>query len=328
MTYQKTKSLRELAAAERAPSEKLAAANFSETVLNIFPNEIDDSTGIKDRYSHSTRDFDGLKESIERNGQQQPILVGSCAPKTGKYPIIAGRNRLRVASLLGISLKAIVRPIDGEERLVAQLQENISRSDYTVGDKIGIIIELKKKSFKQVRIAEMMSISKTDISKLLGLYEKLVDLAGSHDFPRALLASKAGRPKWENLAKTLEELPHGSRSKICEKVVEELKGECGTDPISFAMAAIKDEMKASQSVTDYLPLEQSYKEASEALSNATLNTRDLCELKYEGDPHVNALLQKAIQIEHSTLKAMIIERFEVLVEKSLGGAKNLDRGMQ
>ena len=324
MTYQKNNSLSAIAAAERAPSEKLAAANFFETVLEIFPNEIDDSTGIKDRYSHSTRDFDGLKESIERNGQQQPVLVGSCDPKTGKYPIIAGRNRLRVASLLGISLKAIVRPIVGEERLVAQLQENISRSDYTVGD----MIELKKKSFKQVRIAEMMSISKTDISKLLGLYEKLVDLAGSHDFPRALLASKAGRPKWENLAKALEELPHGSRSKICEKVVEELKGECETDPISFAMAAIKDEMKASQSVTDYLPFERSYKEASEALSNATLNTRDLCELKYEGDPLVNALLQKAIQIEHATLKAMIIERFEVLVEKSLNGAKNRDRGMQ
>ncbi|NKX48241.1 ParB/RepB/Spo0J family partition protein [Rhodobacteraceae bacterium R_SAG8] len=328
MTYQKNNSLSAIAAAERAPSEKLAAANFFETVLEIFPNAIDDSTGIKDRYSHSTRDFDGLKESIERNGQQQPILIGSCDPKTGKYPIIAGRNRLRVASLLGISLKAIVRPIDGEERLLAQLQENISRRDYTVGDKIGIMIELKKKSFKQVRIAEMMSVSKTDISKLLGLYEKLVDLAGSHDLPRALLASKAGRPKWENLAKTLEKLPHGSRSKICEKVVEELKGECGTDPISFAMAAIKDEMKASQSVTDYLPLERLYKEASEALSNATLNTRDLCELKYEGDPLVNALLQKAIQIEHATLKAMIIERFEVLVAKSLGDAKTRDRGMQ
>ena len=87
-------------------------------------------------------------------------------------------------------------------------------------------------------------------------------------------------------------------------------------------------MKASQSVNDCLPLERSYKEASEALSNATLNTRDLCELKYEGDPYVNALLQKAIEIEHATLKAMIIERFEVLVAKSLGGAKTRDRGMQ
>jgi len=179
-----------------------------------------------------------------------------------------------------------------------------------------------------VRIAEMMSVSKTDISKLLGLYEKLVDLAGSHDFPRALLASKAGRPKWQNLAKALEELALGSRSKICEKVVEDLQGECDADPISFAISAIKDEMKASQSVTDFLPLKKSYKEASEALSKATLNTRDLCELKFEGDPHVNALLQKAIQIEHATLKAMIIERFEVLVAKTLGGAKDCDRGLE
>ena len=119
MTLRKTTSLRAIAAAEHAPSEKLAAANFSETVIEIAQSDIDHSTGLRDRFSLFPEGFDALKASIEEHGQQQPILVGPRDPQTGKYPIIAGRTRLRIASILGIRLKAIIRPIEGDARLVA-----------------------------------------------------------------------------------------------------------------------------------------------------------------------------------------------------------------
>lgn len=324
MTYRKNASLRAIAAAECAPSQKLAAANMSETVVEISPNDIDHSAGLKDRFSPLPEGFDALKASIEEYGQQQPILVGRLDPHTGKYPIIAGRTRLRIASLLEIPLKAIVRPIEGDARLAAQLQENLARADYTVGDKIGIMIELKKRSYKQVRIAEMMNLSTTDISKLLGIYGKLKDLAKTEEFPRALLSSRAGRPKWERLVKALQELPHNSQSKVCGKVIDQIYLS-SNDPILLAMIAIREATDDPLSVTAYRPPEKSYEKARTALLNATLNTRDLCKLNYEGDPYVNAVLQKAIQIEHATLKAMIMQRFDVLVAEAMSSEQTGDR---
>jgi plasmid partitioning protein RepB len=328
MTHLKNTSLRAIAAAERAPSEKLATANFSEAVIEISPSDIDHSAGIRDRFSLLPEGFDALKASMTEHGQQQPILVGLRDPQTGKYPIIAGRTRLRIASLLGINLKAIVRPIEGDARLAAQLQENLARADYTVGDKIGIMVQLKKMSYKQARIAEMMNISTTDVSKLLGTYAKLTDLAKTEEFPRALLSSKAGRPKWESLVKALEELPHNTQSKICQTTIDQTHTVFDVDPISLAMIAIKNAMNDPLSATAYRPSERSYERATDALSAATFNTRNLCTLKYEGDPYVNALLQKAIQIDHLTLKAMVIERFEVLVAGALSSEKTSDRGAQ
>ncbi|MEH6648003.1 hypothetical protein [Sulfitobacter sp.] len=98
------------------------------------------------------------------------------------------------------------------------------------------------------------------------------------------------------------------------------------DLISLAIEATKNAINAPFSATAYRPPERSYERATAALSNATFNTRDLCKLKYEGDPYVNALLQKAIQIEHTILKAMIIERFDVLVEEALRSVETSDRG--
>jgi hypothetical protein len=174
----------------------------------------------------------------------------------------------------------------------------------------------------------MMNISTTDVSKLLGIYERLKVLAKTEEFPRALLASKAGRPKWESLVKALQELPHNSQSKVCQNIIDQSHRDYDADPISLAMVAIKYAMNAPLSVTAYRPLERSYEKAAAALSNATFNTRDLCKLKYEGDAYVNALLQKAIQIEPAILKAMIIERFGVLVAEALSSEKTSDRGLQ
>ncbi len=326
MTSRKSTSLRDIAAAERAPSDKLAAANFYETVIEIDPDEIDHTTGLRDRFSLQPAGFDALKASIASNGQQQPILVCPRDQHTGKYPIIAGRTRLRIASILGIKLRAIVRPIEGDALLVAQLQENLARAEYTVGDKIGIMVGLKQKSYKQACIAEMMNISATDVSKLLGLYAKLKDLSKTDEFPRALLASKAGRPKWEALVKGLQELPHNSQSPVCRKVINEWQNNLDADPLVLAMAAVKKAIGDPLSATAYRPLESSYEKAKAELLNANFDTRDLCRLKYQGDPYVNALLRKAIEIEQAILKAMVIKRFDALVAEALNSGETVDEG--
>tara|TARA_R110002049_G_scaffold2822_4_gene22837 strand:+ start:4458 stop:5444 length:987 start_codon:yes stop_codon:yes gene_type:complete len=328
MTHRKNTSLRAIAAAERAPSEKLAAANFSETVIEISPSDIDHSAGIRDRFSEFPEGFDALMASMDENGQQQPILVGLRDPQTGKYPIIAGRTRLRIASHLGMKLKAIVRPIEGDARLVAQLQENLARADYTVGDKIGIMIELKNLSFKQTRIAEIMSISPTDVSKLLGIFAKLTELSKTEEFPRTLLSSKAGRPKWERLAKSLQELSDNSQDKFCQEIIDQLQHECDADPVSLALTAIKKAVSDPHSTTTHRPHEMSYDSARDALLNAKFNTRDLCKLKYDGDPIVKTMLQEAAQLDHEILRAMVTERFEVLKTEALNSEKTSDRGTQ
>jgi ribosomal protein S6 len=72
----------------------------------------------------------------------------------------------------------------------------------------------------------------------------------------------------------------------------------------------------------------SYDSALDALSNATFNTRNLCKLNFDGDPDVKALLQEAAQLDHEILRAMVIERFEVLKAETLNSEKTSDRGAQ
>ena len=67
-------------------------------------------------------DVDGLKASIEANGQRVPILV---RPLDGdRYSLIYGRRRLEACRELGIKIRAIVTETDGDRSLKDQLLEN------------------------------------------------------------------------------------------------------------------------------------------------------------------------------------------------------------
>ncbi len=74
-------------------------------------------------------DLSGLKESMDRYGLLQPILVSSLGPGR-RYRLLAGERRFRAARDLGwTKVPALVRTVEEHERLFLQVIENVQRRD-------------------------------------------------------------------------------------------------------------------------------------------------------------------------------------------------------
>ena len=87
-----------------------------------------------------------LQNSLERDGQLQPIVVRPIADANGKarYEIIMGERRFRAAQAAGWThLRAIVREADDADTLRLALIENIQRVDLNAVDKGAALKRLK-----------------------------------------------------------------------------------------------------------------------------------------------------------------------------------------
>src|SRR5215207_666947 len=98
-------------------------------VVDLDPSLVDPSF-ITDRIPIE-RDpgFDIFVQSIAEAGQQVPILVRPHPDTAGRYQAAYGHRRLRAAAALGLSVRAIVRPLTDAELVVAQGKENGDRRD-------------------------------------------------------------------------------------------------------------------------------------------------------------------------------------------------------
>ncbi|MHB1948726.1 MAG: ParB/RepB/Spo0J family partition protein [Gammaproteobacteria bacterium] len=90
---------------------------------------------FSDRDEAELGNIEELANSIEKAGQQEPILVRpiknvhlSADPQI-KYEIIFGNRRWRACKLIGKNLLAIVRELTDQEASLAQKEENENRQD-------------------------------------------------------------------------------------------------------------------------------------------------------------------------------------------------------
>jgi ParB family chromosome partitioning protein len=144
-------------------------------------------------------DIDGLKASIEQQGQQVPILVRPHPEMPGRYQVAFGHRRHRALSELGQRVKAIVRDLTDEQLVVAQGQENNERQDLSFIEKARFAATLKDRFPRDV-IMSSLSVDKSTLSKMLILVDAL---------PLALIeaigpAPSVGRPSWQQLAELVE----------------------------------------------------------------------------------------------------------------------------
>lgn len=99
-------------------------ATSEEKVVSLPVEKIDDPIVEL----HPNDDLEGLKEladSIKEMGQINPILV---RPKGERYQVLAGHRRLKACRTYGIPfLKAIVRPLEDKEAMIACILENAQR---------------------------------------------------------------------------------------------------------------------------------------------------------------------------------------------------------
>lgn len=185
------------AAQAKVLREELASR---ETTQELDPNLFTPSI-VSDRIP-STTDvrFQELKAAIAENGQQIPIIARAHPTDEGHYQIAAGHRRWRVAQELGRPLKAIIRQLSDQEMVILQGQENGPREDLSFIERARFAMQMESRGFDRDTLAAALNVDKPEVSRLLtvaqALGEELIMAIGP--------APKVGRPRWLQLAKTLE----------------------------------------------------------------------------------------------------------------------------
>jgi ParB family chromosome partitioning protein len=176
-----------------------------EHVVELDPTKIE-SSFIRDRLSDGgvgDEDFETLKQSLQANGQQVPILVrvhsDTVKASEGYYQAAYGHRRLRAARELGIPIKAIVRALDDQALVMAQGKENAERRNLSFVERALFAKALVDRGFGRDVAMAVVSVDKTEMSRLMQLAEVL-----PADVAQAIgPAPKIGRPRWMELAEHL-----------------------------------------------------------------------------------------------------------------------------
>lgn len=113
------------------------------------------------RKKFPSEDLDRLARSMDKKGQLEAIIVCPHPDQKGKFLIIGGERRYRVARyiLQWETLKAVVVPIPGKKELRDKAAIlNCCREGYTIPELIALIAELEE-DYTQRDIAEMLGYS-------------------------------------------------------------------------------------------------------------------------------------------------------------------------
>lgn len=169
-------------------------------VFEIEPDVIETAGRLDDRLQI---EIEGLKASIETNGQRVPILVRPA--EDGRYSLIYGRRRLEACRELGLKVRAIVTEVEGGQALRDQLLENQERRDLSFIERALVATallsgdHLTEAERTSKGVAEVLNLTEAGVSQLLGVVrtvgEALVLAIGA--------APGIGRPRWEELKKAL-----------------------------------------------------------------------------------------------------------------------------
>ncbi len=167
-------------------------------VVEIDPSLVDASI-VPDRMELSAEQNEEFRETIRESGQQSPILVRPKPDAEGRYEVAFGHRRLRAARELGIKVRAVVKKLSDHELVVAQGQENSSRTDLTFIERARFAARLEERGFSRDVIMSALSVDKGALSRLVALATRL---------PASLVeaigpAPGFGRVRWVELAELL-----------------------------------------------------------------------------------------------------------------------------
>ncbi|MBE9638705.1 plasmid partitioning protein RepB [Salipiger mangrovisoli] len=170
-------------------------------IWELDPSQIDD-TRTRDRLDPN--DVIDLRDAIEANGQTVPILVRRNPEQDGRYLLVYGRRRLEAirSSDKVEKVRALVATLDERDAVTAQISENMARRDLSFIEKALFAKELVDSGFgNQSQVAEVLTVTKSSISMALSVAETI-----GRDLAQAIGAAHGiGRPRWEALARAIEE---------------------------------------------------------------------------------------------------------------------------
>lgn len=209
-----------------------------ETIVELDPTLIDPSF-LKDRLEHDERAFQALKKAIEEEGQNSPILVRPHPKSDGRYMVVFGARRRRVAEELGTTVRAVIKEMSDRDHVVAQGQENAARSDLSFLERAMLAASVIEGGYDNDNSTALsaLSVDKATLSKMLSVASisaPVLDALGA--------AKSIGRDRWYEL-KTLLDRPANA-----QKASELIKGnefaKLGTDKrFELLLATLKSGKK-------------------------------------------------------------------------------------
>jgi ParB family chromosome partitioning protein len=171
------------------------------TVLEL-PTERVQPSFVADRLPNAADpEFRRLVDSMRESGQLVPILARPHPEQPGHYQIAYGHRRRDAAAELGLPVKAIVRALSDAELVVAQGRENAERRDLSYIERALFAADLHRRGFDRATLNAALGVHTAEMTRLL---------ATAAAIPEALIrrigpAPKAGRLRWQELAKQLEQ---------------------------------------------------------------------------------------------------------------------------
>ena len=169
-----------------------------ETIVEIAPDLIDNSF-VSDRLGQDDEAFQELKASIQSGSQDTPVLLRPHPRDSGRFMIVFGHRRVRVASELGRNVRAVVKSMDDVSHILAQGQENTARADLSFIEKAMFAKSLTDMKQPKDVIKSALTIDGTLLSRMLSVATNIpsgiVDAIGP--------AKQVGRDRWEDFKKLL-----------------------------------------------------------------------------------------------------------------------------
>lgn len=185
---------------EAREAETLRQQIADGAVVVSLPTDLVDPSFVTDRLARiGDPAFRRLVGSIQEVGQQVPILVRPHPTLPGRYQIAYGHRRHAAATELGLSVKALVRPMSDAELVVAQGKENGERRDLSFIERALFAADLARHGFDRATLNRALGVHTAEMTRLLAVADKVpADLVR-----RIGPAPKAGRLRWLELTREL-----------------------------------------------------------------------------------------------------------------------------
>lgn len=166
-----------------------------ENIVEIDPAVIDRSF-IADRIGDNEEEYAVLREAIREGGQNTPVLLRPHPTASGRYMIVFGHRRVRVARELGRSVRAVIKQLSDEAHVKAQGHENSARANLTFIEKASFARQLEDLGYGRDVITSSLGSNEASVSKMISVAKRVpsavVDKIGA--------APSAGRERWVELS--------------------------------------------------------------------------------------------------------------------------------
>ncbi len=171
-----------------------------QTVVEIEP-ELIHASFVKDRMDEDPQDYQDLLNAIRDEGQQSPVLLRPYPKVPGRYMVVFGHRRVKIARELGRKVRAVVREMDDRAHVLAQGQENSARANLSFIEKAMFADALVRLNYDRDNATAMsaLSVDRATLSKMLAVASLPAPLLEAIGPARGI-----GRDRWYDLKQKIE----------------------------------------------------------------------------------------------------------------------------